>query len=148
MSRLGKQRVVYLVSGLLFGLGLVISGMVLPEKVAGFLDVSGAWDASLAFVMIGAIAVHMPFVRWVQKRNKSLFGDVLQLPKRKDIDWKLVVGALVFGVGWGIAGVCPGPGIVDLVTLAPGMVAFVAAMVVGMLAEHVFEARIAAGQKG
>lgn len=147
MSHTGKQRFVFLVAGLLFGAGLVISGMVLPEKVLGFLDVSGAWDASLAFVMIGAIAMHAPFVWWVRKRNASILGDVLQLPQRKDIDWKLVVGAIVFGIGWGITGICPGPGIVNLVTISPSMVAFVGAMLVGMVLEHFFERRIAAGQK-
>ena len=147
MSSAGKQRLVYLVTGLLFGLGLAISGMVLPEKVIGFLDVTGNWDPSLAGVMGGAIAVHLPLVRWVQRRNVSIFGDALQLPKRKDIDWKLVVGAMLFGIGWGITGICPGPGIVNLVTLNPAVVAFVVAMLVGMVAEHAFERQISAGQK-
>lgn len=143
MNNIAKHRVVLLITGILFGAGLSISGMVLPEKVIGFFDVAGTWDPSLAFVMLGAIAVHTPFVRWVQKRQTSIFGDALQLPKRKDIDWKLVVGALVFGIGWGIAGICPGPGLVDLVTFAPGILAFVAAMLVGMVLEHAFERRIA-----
>ncbi len=147
MSPNGKQRLVFLVTGLLFGLGLVISGMVLPEKVIGFLDVTGQWDPSLAFVMGGAIAVHLPLVRWVQKRNVSIFGDALQLSKRKDIDWKLVVGAALFGIGWGIVGVCPGPGIVNLVTLSPGAIAFVLAMLAAMVAEQFFERKISAGQK-
>lgn len=121
--------------------------MVLPEKVIGFLDVTGQWDPSLAFVMGGAIAVHLPLVRWVQKRNVSIFGDALQLSKRKDIDWKLVVGAALFGIGWGIVGVCPGPGIVNLVTLSPGAIAFVLAMLAAMVAEQFFERKISAGQK-
>jgi uncharacterized protein len=147
MSSVGKHRLVSIVTGLLFGTGLSISGMVLPAKVIGFLDVAGDWDPSLAFVMIGAILVHVPFVRWINRQKISLLGDGLSLPTRKDIDWRLVVGAAVFGIGWGIAGVCPGPGIVNLVTFAPGIVAFVAAMIVGMAAEHVFERRITAGRK-
>lgn len=147
MSNTGKTRLVFLVAGLLFGAGLAISGMVLPEKVLGFLDVTGDWDPSLAFVMIGAILVHIPAVRFAHRRLQSFLGEGFQLPKRKDIDWRLVVGAIVFGVGWGIVGICPGPGIVNLVTASPGVLAFVAAMLVGMLAEHVFERRIATGQK-
>jgi len=147
MTSVGKHRLVSLVTGLLFGAGLSISGMVLPEKVLGFLDVAGVWDPSLAFVMIGAILVHAPFVRWIKRQQISLLGDGLSLPTRKDIDWRLVVGAVVFGIGWGIAGVCPGPGIVNLVTLGPGIVAFVAAMLVGMAVEHVFERQITAGRK-
>lgn len=147
MTHVAKERTVFLASGLIFGLGLVISGMVLPDKVLNFLDVTGHWDPSLAFVMLGAIAVHMPFVRWAQGRQRSFFGDALQLPKRKDIDWRLVVGAAIFGVGWGIVGICPGPGIVDLVTLSPGVIAFVVAMVFGMVAEHAFERKLSAGQK-
>lgn len=147
MTQVAKERAVFLISGLIFGLGLVISGMVLPDKVQNFLDVTGNWDPSLAFVMMGAIAVHTPFVRWAQRRGRSFFGDALQLPKRKDIDWRLVTGAAIFGVGWGIAGICPGPGIVDVVTLAPGVIAFVGAMVLGMLAEHAFERKISSGQQ-
>lgn len=147
MSNAGKHRLVSLLVGLLFGAGLAISGMVLPEKVIGFLDVTGAWDPSLAFVMIGAILVHAPFVRWIMREKISLLGDGLSLPIRKDIDWRLVVGATVFGVGWGLAGVCPGPAIVNLVTFGPGIVAFVAAMLVGMAVEHAFERKIMAGRK-
>jgi uncharacterized protein len=147
MSSLMKHRLVFLITGLLFGFGLSISGMVLPEKVLGFLDVTGNWDPSLAFVMVGAILVHIPFVRLAQRRGKSLLGDALQLPKRKDIDAKLIVGAVFFGIGWGITGICPGPGIVNLVTLAPGIVAFVGAMLVGMILFSVYEKRVASGQK-
>lgn len=147
MSSTGKHRLVALIVGSLFGLGLSISGMVLPEKVIGFLDVAGVWDPSLAFVMMGAIAVHAPVVRWIKRRQTSLLGDGLSLPTRKDIDWRLIVGAIVFGIGWGIAGVCPGPSIVNLVTLGPGIMAFVAAMLVGMAIEHIFERQITAGRK-
>ena len=142
-----KHRLVSLVTGLLFGAGLAISGMVLPEKVLGFLDVTGNWDPSLAFVMGGAILVHFPAVQIAQRQLQSFLGASFQLPKRKDIDWRLVVGALIFGVGWGIAGICPGPGIVDLVTGNLSIVAFVGAMLIGMLAEHAFERSLVAGQK-
>jgi uncharacterized protein len=148
VSSTTKHRLVFLVTGLLFGLGLAISGMVLPEKVIGFLDITGQWDPSLAFVMVGAILFHIPFVRWAQRRGSSVLGDALQLPKRKDIDPKLVIGAVLFGVGWGVSGVCPGPAIVNLVTLTPGMIAFVLAMVAGMVLENVYERRVASGQKG
>ena len=144
MTSTGKNRWVMLVVGLLFGTGLAISGMVLPEKVIGFFDLAGTWDPSLGFVMLGAIAVHAPAVRIAHRRLQSFLGSSFQLPTRKDIDWRLVVGALVFGVGWGIAGICPGPGIVDLVTASPGVIAFVAAMLVGMVAEHAFDRWITA----
>lgn len=148
MSSKGKHRLVFLVTGLLFGFGLTISGMVLPEKVFGFLDVTGNWDPSLMFVMVGAILVHIPFVRLAQRRGISLLGDSLQLPKRKDIDAKLVLGAVLFGIGWGISGICPGPGIVNLVTLSPGIIAFVGAMLAGMMLFSAYERRMASGQKG
>lgn len=147
MSSKAKHRLVFLLTGLLFGLGLGISGMVLPEKVLGFLDVTGNWDPSLMLVMLGAILVHIPFVRMAQRRGVSILGDSLQLPKRKDIDPKLVLGAALFGVGWGITGICPGPGIVDLVTLAPGVIAFVGAMLVGMMLFSAYERRMTSGQK-
>lgn len=147
MSSKAKHRLVFLVTGLLFGLGLGISGMVLPEKVLGFLDVTGNWDPSLAFVMGGAMLFHIPFVRMAQRRGISILGDSLQLPKRKDIDPKLVIGAALFGFGWGMTGICPGPGIVDLVTLAPGVITFVGAMLVGMMLFSAYERRMTSGQK-
>lgn len=120
-------------AGGLFGAGLVVSGMVRPQKVIGFLDVGRRWDPSLAFVMVGAIAVHMVLLRVVlKKRRAPLFDSRFHLPTRRDIDVRLVAGAALFGVGWGLGGYCPGPGLVALgAGLLPGLV-FVAAMAAGM----------------
>lgn len=131
-----KRRIAALVSGLLFGAGLAISGMVLPEKVTGFLDITGKWDPSLALVMIGAISVHVFAVRLAYRRGAPYFGGGLQLPTKKDLDPKLVLGAATFGVGWGLAGICPGPGLVNLFTGSLGAAVFVGAMLVGMWIEY------------
>lgn len=120
-------------SGILLGVGLVLSGMTRPEKVIGFLDVGGAWDPSLAFVMLGAIAVHFVAYRWVRRRKAPLFAEKFGIPSRRDIDVKLLLGAGVFGVGWSMGGYCPGPGIVSLASGSAGSVVFVAAMLLGML---------------
>jgi len=115
-------------SGLLFALGLGIAGMTQPSKVIGFLDLFGDWDPSLAFVMAGAIAVYMPVFWWARGR----LAPRLHLPTRKDLDVRLVVGAAMFGVGWGLAGYCPGPALVSLPTLGGSALAFGAAMLGGM----------------
>lgn len=121
------------VSGALFGLGLVVSGMTRPDKVIGFLDVfSGAWDPSLAFVMVGAIAVHAVLFRLIVRRSSPLVGERFHLPERNDIDGRLVLGGALFGIGWGLGGVCPGPGIVAAASLSPSFLLFVAGMVGGM----------------
>lgn len=125
-----------LASGLLFGAGLALSGMTLPAKVIGFLDVTGDWDPSLAFVMMGAILVHFFAVRLARRRAAPVFGGGFQFPKKKDLDARLVAGAAIFGVGWGLAGICPGPGLVNLLGGDLGVVSFVGAMLVGMVAEH------------
>ena len=121
-------------SGALFGVGLLVSGMTQPAKVIGFLDVFGAWDPSLAFVMLGAIAVHFVAYRLIRRRASPLLAEKWVLPTRRDIDFKLVAGAAVFGLGWGLAGYCPGPAVVSLASGAPGVVVFTAAMLAGMLA--------------
>jgi uncharacterized membrane protein YedE/YeeE len=123
-----------LVVGLVFGLGLCLSGMYEPAKVTGFLDLAGRWDPSLAFVMGGAIAVALPAFALARRRASAWVGDPIDLPTKRAIDAPLVVGAAIFGVGWGLAGVCPGPGVVDLGFLSPGAAIFVAAMAAGMLA--------------
>jgi uncharacterized protein len=128
-----------LICGLVFGIGLIVSGMVDPGKVLGFLDLAGAWDPSLAFVMAGAIAVSLPAFAWARKRRTALLGDPMQLPSSSAIDGRLIVGALLFGAGWGIAGFCPGPSIVALGMGAGGAAVFVAAMVVGMAAFEAFD---------
>jgi uncharacterized membrane protein YedE/YeeE len=121
-----------LAAGLLFGAGLVIAGMTRPEKVIGFLDVFGDWDPSLAFVMAGAIGVHAVVFRVIAKRPSPLFASGWSIPTRRDVDRRLVAGAFVFGIGWGLAGICPGPGVVSLATFAPSALVFLAAMVVAM----------------
>jgi uncharacterized membrane protein YedE/YeeE len=118
--------------GLLFGVGLLLSGMTDPGKVLGFLDLFGAWDPSLVFVMAGAIAVAVVAFAVANQRTTSFLGGAMHLPKAKQIDKRLVLGSLTFGAGWGLAGFCPGPG---LVTMAAGEIkaaAFVAAMIAGM----------------
>ena len=119
-------------SGLVFALGLGISGMTRPVKVIGFLDFFGAWDASLAFVMIGAIAVYFIAYRWRARMTAPLLAAEFALPKRADLDPRLIVGAAIFGAGWGLGGFCPGPAITSVVSGAPGVLVFVGAMVVGM----------------
>lgn len=121
-----------LLAGLVFGLGLLLSGMADPAKVLGFLDLAGAWDPSLALVMAGAIAVGLPAFALARRRSVSLLGAPMRLPTARQIDRRLVGGSLLFGIGWGVAGFCPGPALVALgMGLAPALV-FVAAMMAGM----------------
>lgn len=120
--------------GLLFGLGLLLSGMTDPGKVIGFLDLSGVWDPSLAFVMGGAIVVGFFAFTVAKKRTKSFLGSALHLPTSNQIDKRLVIGSALFGAGWGIAGFCPGPALVSMADGQPKAAVFVAAMVVGMVA--------------
>jgi uncharacterized membrane protein YedE/YeeE len=120
--------------GLLFGWGLLLSGMTDPGKVLGFLDLFGSWDPSLAFVMGGAIAVGVFAFALARRRSTAFFGGAMHLPTSRDIDKPLVVGSLIFGAGWGLAGFCPGPGIVSLASGELKAAVFVAAMVAGMLA--------------
>lgn len=119
---------VALLGGSLFGAGLVLSGMTLPSKVRGFLDFAGAWDPTLMFVMGGAIAVHALAYLLIRGWSTPLFASRFQLPTRRDLDAKLLIGAAVFGVGWGVGGYCPGPALVSLTTGASSVLAFVAAM--------------------
>lgn len=138
-----KSKLFALGAGALFAVGLAVSGMTLPSKVTGFLDVAGAWDASLAFVMMGAIAVHFVAQRIIRKRPMPLFDTKFHLPTRKDIDPRLVAGAALFGVGWGLGGYCPGPGLVSAASGSPGALVFVFGMTMGMLAEHASARRAA-----
>ena len=119
-------------SGLLFALGLGVSGMVRPEKVQGFLDVAGRWDPSLAWVMGGAVVTSFVSLRLMRRRGRPWFAGAFGWPTRRDITPQLVTGATLFGVGWGLSGMCPGPAIVDLVTLQPGVWLFSGAMLLGM----------------
>jgi uncharacterized protein len=118
--------------GLLFGWGLLISGMTDPGKVLGFLDLAGAWDPSLAFVMGGAIAVGLSAFAAARQRSRSVLGGAMYLPTSRDIDRPLVVGALLFGAGWGLAGFCPGPAVVAMAAGEMKALVFVLAMLGGM----------------
>lgn len=120
-------------SGVIFGLGLIAAGMTDPAKVKNFLDLFGAWDPSLAFVMGGAIAVGLFAFALARKRSTAFLGGAMHLPTSKDIDRRLVLGGVTFGVGWGLAGFCPGPGLVSLASGQPKAAVFIAAMVAGML---------------
>lgn len=131
------QRLSAFIVGLLFGLGLLLSGMTDPGKVLGFLDLFGNWDPSLAFVMGGAIAVGFFAFALAKQRTRSFLGGAMHLPKATEIDRRLVVGSLTFGVGWGIAGFCPGPGLVSMAGGEVKGLVFVIAMLAGMA---VFEA--------
>ena len=130
-----------LLAGLVFGLGLIVSGMADPAKVLGFLDLGGAWDPSLAFVMAGAIAVGALAFAVARKRTVSFLGATMNLPTSRDIDGRLVIGSVVFGIGWGVAGFCPGPGLVALGMGEVKALVFVVAMLVGMGAFELLERR-------
>lgn len=130
-------------AGLVFGLGLLLSGMANPAKVQGFLDVAGLWDPSLALVMAAAIGVgYWPF-RWAQRRSCSLLHEPMRLPQRHDIDARLVGGALLFGIGWGMVGICPGPALVMLLSGHWQVLLFVLAMLAGMKLFSALESRCA-----
>jgi len=121
-----------LLAGLAFGLGLILSGMANPAKVLAFLDLAGSWDPSLALVMVGAIAIGLAAFFVARNRAISFLGAEMRLPTARHIDRRLVLGSLVFGVGWGIAGFCPGPGLVALGMGEAKAAVFVAAMLLGM----------------
>ena len=121
-----------LISGLVFGLGLIVSGMADPAKVLGFLDLAGAWDPSLAFVMAGAIAVGAVAFLLARRRTASLLGAEMRLPTRREVDRRLIGGGLLFGVGWGIAGFCPGPALVAVGMRQDKALVFTLAMLAGM----------------
>ncbi|HVJ12359.1 MAG TPA: DUF6691 family protein [Burkholderiales bacterium] len=128
-------------AGLVFGIGLILSGMTDPGKVIGFLDLAGRWDPSLAFVMGGAILVgHFSFA-FARKRGRTFLGGALHLPRRRDIDARLVAGSAVFGIGWGLAGFCPGPALVALGAGIDQAALFVAAMLAGMVIYDAAERR-------
>ena len=128
-----KENFLALLAGLLFGLGLGLSQMIDRDRVIGFLDVSGVWDPTLLFVLGGAVTVTVIAFRFVLRRPYPVFADRFYLPTKKDVDKLLVIGAAIFGVGWGIAGYCPGPGITALVLGVWNPVLFVVALIVGSL---------------
>ena len=124
--------VLALVAGLVFGLGLLLSGMADPAKVLGFLDLAGTWDPSLAFVMAGAVGIATIGFALARRRTTSLLGETMQLPAKRAIDRRLIAGSLLFGAGWGLAGFCPGPAIVALGLGSGQAIVFVIAMLAGM----------------
>lgn len=133
------QMVFTYVVGLIFGAGLCVSGMNRPDKVLGFLDLAGLWDPSLAFVMIGAIGVAFFGFRQAGARPSAWLGQAIRLPKKHTLDRRLLAGSAIFGLGWGLAGVCPGPAIVDLGFLDLRAATFVSAMLVGMALETLLD---------
>jgi len=133
--------IISLFCGLIFGLGLLISGMANPQKVLGFLDITGLWDPSLILVMAGAIlAALLPF-QWAKNQSRSLLGQTMQLPDKTQIDRPLIVGSLLFGIGWGLAGICPGPAIVLLGLKQINAIYFVLSMLAGMWIFQILQKR-------
>lgn len=135
------RKLTALIAGLLFGLGLYLSGMTNPAKVLGFLDLAGEWDPSLALVMLGALAVSSVFFYVARQRRTALLGAPIQMPTRRTLDRRLLLGSVVFGVGWGIAGLCPGPAVALLLTGQWQVGVFVLAMALGMWLFERIEAR-------
>ena len=133
-------------AGLLFALGLGVSGMTDANKVIGFLNVAGKWDPSLAFVMVGAIGVHLATYRFIVKRPAPVFADRFLIPTISEINPRLVGGAALFGVGWGLGGFCPGPGVVSSTAAGQAALAFTGCMLIGMMVFHAVDpARKSAG---
>lgn len=136
------RSVVAFLVGILFAIGLGVSGMTRPDIVRGFLDVTGEWDWRLMGVMIGAIGVHMIAFRLITKRASPILDLKFQLPTKKDIDYRLIVGAMIFGIGWGWAGICPGPAIVSLASGNGVFVLFIISMLIGMKTFQLFDSKL------
>ena len=133
-----------ILAGMIFGAGLTLSDMVNPARILNFLDVAGSWDPTLIFVMAGGLAVTTLGYRFVFRRKSPLFADKFNLPTQRQIDLPLVGGAALFGIGWGLAGICPGPALTDVATLEPKIFLYIAAMLVGMIFARVFQGRLSA----
>ena len=136
------KNIIGLLAGLLFGFGLLVSGMTDPVKVQGFLDVFGAWDISLALVMGGGLAVAIVGVQLARRQQKSWIGTLIDMPSKTVITKKLLIGAMLFGIGWGLVGICPGPGIVLLGTGQWQAYVFIPAMIIGMLVYQWLEPKL------
>ena len=128
-------------AGVLFGLGLLLAGMANPSKVLAFLDLTGAWDPSLALVMVGAIGIAIGPLTWARRQSSSMLGKPMQLPIKRELDPRLISGSLLFGIGWGIAGICPGPAVAILLTGRWQVIVFMLAMLAGMLLFTALETR-------
>ncbi|MFW6087722.1 MAG: DUF6691 family protein [Myxococcota bacterium] len=137
-----RNYVLVFLSGTVFAVGLAVGGMTQPAKVVSFLDLFGDWDPSLAFVMGGAILAYFPLYQVITKRNTPLFAARFLIPERADLDWRLLTGAAVFGVGWGLGGFCPGPALTAAGALAPAALVFSAAMIGGFLLHWAFDAML------
>lgn len=137
MNNPGRQQtrstVIALLAGLLFGTGLILSGMTTPANVLAFLDIAGAWNPALAIVMATAIMVAAPAFLLIRRRQRTLLGATTALTNRKPLDKTLLAGSAIFGVGWGLSGICPGPGLVIAASGSIGALVFVASMIIGML---------------
>jgi len=127
-----SDKIISLLSGVIFGIGLVISGMTNPEKVIGFLSITHNWDASLIFVMGGAIITAGPFFYLFRNKQTSALGNQINLPKKQKLDKKMIIGASLFGVGWGLVGLCPGPAIAAIATFDPIIIVFLLSMAAGV----------------
>lgn len=138
---MGARILSALLSGVLFGTGLALSGMMNPAKVLNFLDLAGTWDPSLALVMGGALAVAVPAFRIARRRRHPLFAPAFELPSRTDLDGPLIAGAALFGLGWGLVGLCPGPAVAVIATGLPEALIFVVAMLAGMAVHGLLMAR-------
>lgn len=137
-----KNNVTALFVGILFAIGLGVSGMTRPEKVFGFLDVFGSWDASLIFVMAGAVIVHFVAFRYIFKRKTPLFSTQWHVPTKKEITVPLIFGSFLFGVGWALGGYCPGPALTSLASFQSRPFIFFASMIVGMFIFRLFDRRL------
>ena len=133
------QKVLSLFSGLIFGLGLTLSSMTNPAKVIAFLDIFGTWDPSLGFVMGGAILIASPLLYFFKNRNHLIIVSQIELPNKKNIDFSLVIGALLFGIGWGMVGFCPGPAISSIGLLNSFCLLFIGSMIVGFYLSQIIK---------
>lgn len=136
-----KENLAALFAGALFGVGLAVSGMLIPDKVLNFLDVAGHWDPSLALVMGAAVAVTLPGYFWVMRKSQPLLAERFQVPTNRQIDRRLLLGASLFGLGWGLSGLCPAPALVNIATGLSDVLIFVVAMLAGMWLFHRLQPR-------
>ena len=136
------NKLISLISGTIFGIGLVVSQMINPEKVLGFLDLFGSWDPSLAFVMIGALIISSPLFHLIKNKEKPLFSEKFNYSNNKEINNKLVIGSALFGAGWGLGGLCPGPAISSIALLNINSIIFVVAMFIGFYLAKLFKLSI------
>lgn len=137
-----KKNLISFLVGLLFAIGLGISGMTNPQKVLSFLDIFGSWDPSLMFVMIGAIGTHLVAFKLITKRKAPMLDEKFHIPTNKKIGARLIIGSVLFGAGWGLAGFCPGPAIVSLATEQTSVAIFVLSMIAGMIIFKLFETKL------